>query len=402
MSHRMQASSRKITGLLLLTLLLLGCPSEPPQKAPETGALVRVSAEELPGFADDLDGDSLRTAVQQSLTFYSRVPPDRTYRLGELQIRVDLLQATLVEFLALLDSGRLTAEAIFQTFDVYRYQPEESETELLLTGYYEPILEGRLMPDDEYRYPLYSAPPDLLTVDLAAFDPELYAGKTLRGRLSGDRVVPYFTREQIDGQDKLSDHSCELIWLRDPLDVFFLQIQGSGMIRLPQEEYFRVGYAASNGRPYRSIGKYLLDKGLMQREEITLQSIRAYLQTHPEMHHEVLWHNESYVFFRRVEQGPVGSLNVPLTAGRSIASDPECYPRGGIAFLQSQKPRLDADGQVIHWEPLHRWVVNQDTGGAIKGFKRADLFCGSGEPAEHVAGRLKHAGKLYFFIKKQS
>lgn len=383
-------------------LLLTGCPSKPKEERPQAPGLVQVPAEQLPALADDLDADSLRRAIQQSLVFYGRVPPERTYALGHLQVRADRLKATLQEFLNLLNAQQLDSHTIARTFDVYRFQPGENQVDLLLTGYYEPILSGSLERTDLYRYPLYQAPPDLLTIDLESFNPELYAGKTLRGRLDGKRVVPYFDREEIDGRGKLLGQGLEMVWLQDILDVFFLQIQGSGMIELPDGKRARVGYAASNGRPYRSIGKYLLKKGALQREEISLQSIRAYLRAHPDMMDEVLWHNESYVFFRWVQDGPLGSLNVPLTDGRSIATDPEFFPRGGIAYLSSEKPRLDTNGRVIAWEPLNRWVLNQDAGGAIKGPGRADLFCGSGEAAEQIAGRLKHPGTIYFLIKKQS
>jgi membrane-bound lytic murein transglycosylase A len=393
-------SGRKIICLLFL-LLLVGCPSKPSEQAEQTATLVRVSDDQVPSFFDDLDLNSLQIAIKQSLKFYERIPADRTFNLGHLQIRAEVLKSTLLIFLSLIDSGRLDPESVCQAFDIYCFQQGKSQTELLLTGYYEPILNGKLEPDEVYCYPLYSVPPDLLIVDLAAFDPDLYAGKKLTARLEGTRVVPYYNREQIDGRGKLRGKGCELLWLANPLDAFFLQIQGSGMIQLPQGKVARVGYAASNGRPYRSIGRLLVDKGAMNREEVTLQSIRAYLEDHPEIQEEVLWHNESYVFFRWVDDGPLGSMNVPLTAGRSIATDPQYFPRGGIAFLQSEQPRFDLHGRVTGWEPLHRFVLNQDVGGAIKGVKRADLFCGSGEPAEQVAGRLKHPGKLYFLIKKQ-
>jgi len=386
--------------LLASCLLLAGCPSKTSQPPPARETLVKVEAEQLPDFADDLDLNSLQTAIKQSLAFYSRVPADRTYKLGDMQVRADLLKATLIEFLRLLEAGELNKQSVAESFDVYRFQPAEKQSGLLLTGYYEPILDGSLSPDDAYRHPLYSMPPDLLTIDLAAFDPEQYAGKSLKGRLDGNRVVPYFTREEIDGQGKLDSCGCAMVWLRDPIDIFFLQVQGSGMIRLGQDRFRRVGYASGNGRPYRSIGKYLIDQGLMNAEEVSLQTIRSYLWDHPERRDEVLWYNPNYVFFRWVEQGPLGSLNVPLTAGRSIATDPQQYPRGGIAWLQSVKPHIDPEGNPSNWEPFSRWVVNQDTGGAIKGAFRADLFCGSGEPAEQVAGRLKHPGSLFVLIKK--
>lgn len=387
---------------VICLFLLAGCPGKPTKESTQTAKLVRVSAEQIADLTDDLDTDSLERAIRQSLVFYGRVPPDRTYKLGDLQVRADLLKSTLLEFLNLMNSGNLDPQTISRTFDIYRFQQGEDKTNLLLTGYYEPILQGRLQRNAEYRYPLYSVPPDLLTIDLASFNSELYAHKTLRGRLVGKRVVPYFTRAEIDGESRLQELGCEMVWLRDELDSFFLQIQGSGMIQLPDGKFVRVGYAASNGRPYRSIGKYLLNKGVMNREEISLQSIRAYLKAHPDVVDEVLWHNESYVFFRWVEDGPLGSLNVPLTGGRSIATDPEFFPRGGIAFLKSEKPHLDGQGEVTNWEPLHRWVLIQDTGGAIKGSKRADLFCGSGDEAEQIAGRLKHPGTIYLLLKKQT
>lgn len=380
--------------------LLTGCPGKPSKEVPVAATPVRLPVGQIPNFVDDLDIGSLQTAVKQSLRFYDRVPADRTYRFGDLQIRADVLRSTLVEFLDLINSGRLNAATISRTFDVYQFQQGTDPAEVLLTGYYEPILKAQLQPSGEYRYPLYSKPADVLTIDLAAFNSELYAGKSLKGRLAGNRVVPYYTREEIDNQGKLRGCGCELAWLKDPLDAFFLHVQGSGMLQLPGGKLVRIGYASSNGRPYRSIGRYMIDKGWMTREEMSLQAIRSYLRAHHEVEHEVLWYNESYVFFRWVDEGPLGSLNVPLTGGRSIATDPGFYPRGGIAFLQSQRPHLNANGQVSHWEPLHRWVLNQDTGGAIKGAKRADLFCGSGEPAEQVAGRLKHPARLYFLLKK--
>jgi membrane-bound lytic murein transglycosylase A len=192
-----------------------------------------------------------------------------------------------------------------------------------------------------------------------------------------------------------------LVWLKDPVKAFFLHVQGSGAIHLPDGRLLRVGYAGKNGRPYRSIGQYLIEKGEIAPEAMSLQAIEAYLEEHPERIEEVLWHNESYIFFRKIDKGPVGSISVVLTAGRSIATDPAFYPRGGLAFLKTQQPVLDDSGEVTGWKPLNRWVLNQDTGGAIKGYGRVDLFAGSGKEAEWVAGRLKHSGMLYFLVKKE-
>lgn len=382
-------------------LMLFSCKGPPPEKA-KGPTLEKVSARDLPPFQDDMDRQSLQAAISQSLTFLSRVPADRAYHLGGKTIEARAIQASLKAFQELLKTGKPSREEIAQHFDVFRIRPAQADRHLLVTGYYEPILQGRLAPDQEFRYPLYSPPPDLLKIDLSAFNAERFAGIHLVGRLAGNRVVPYYTRKQIDGEDKLQQCDCQMLWLNDPIAAFFLQVQGSGMIQLGDGQYVRVGYAGSNGQPYRSIGKYLLDKGVISREAMSLQTIRAYLEAHPEVRDKVLWYNKSYVFFRWVKEGPVGSLNVPLTAGRSIATDPDYYPRGGLAFLESEKPQLNDQNQVQGWRPMQRWVLNQDTGGAIKGAGRVDLFCGSGKAAEAIAGRMKNPGSLYILVSKKA
>ncbi len=383
--------------LALCLLFLFSCKG--PEKA-QGPTLEKVSAGDLPSFHDDMDLQSLQAAVAQSLSFFSRVPADRSYNLGGKSIEAKNIQASLLTFQKLLKTGKLNKDTIAQNFDVFRIRPAVPGSHLLVTGYYEAILQGRLTPSRKFHYPLYSLPPDLLQIDLSAFDPQRYAGVHLVGRLVGNRVVPYFTRKQIDGGHKLKHCGCQMLWLKNPVAAFFLQVQGSGLIQLADGRYVRVGYAGSNGRPYRSIGKYLLDKGVISRQAMSMQTIRAYLATHPEVRNKVLWYNKNYVFFRWVNQGPVGSLNVPLTAGRSIATDPHYYPCGGLAFLQSEQPQLNARNQVDGWKPLQRWVLNQDTGAAIKGPERVDLFCGSGKTAGAMAGRLKNLGALYFLVGK--
>lgn len=390
--------------LCLCMLVCIGCTESIDRKSgkePEP-LFQRLGAGDTLDFSDDLDGKSLRDAVQKSLDFYARIPDGRTYPLGDMAVSARRLRETLLEFLRLLDAGRLERASIAESFDVYRASGTAAESKPLVTGYYEPVLEGRLEGTREFCYPLYGVPPDLLTIDLAAFDPVRYPGQRLVGRLKDKLVVPYYTRDEIDGKKRIHQAATKLAWLRDPLDAFFLHIQGSGIIKLPDGQSLRIGYAGANGRPYRSVGKILIDKGLMTSEETTLQSIRSFLTAHPELRDEVLGQNESYVFFRWVKEGPLGSLSVTLTGGRSIASDPVYHPRGAIAFLVSKKPRLGAHGQVLDWEPLQRWVLNQDSGGAIKGVGRVDLFCGSGETAEWTAGRMKHPGELYFLLKRDT
>lgn len=385
--------------VFLLLTVLAGCTPSPSREPSRLPALEKLAPAEIPHLADDMDGYSLRIAVERSLSFYNRVPDDRRYPLGEIEVSVDRLKATLLRFLELLNSGRLDSATIGRDFDVYRVRFDPSQPPIV-TGYYEPILDGDLKPGEEYSCPVYGIPPDLVTVDLAAFHPERFAGEQLVGRVQGGKVVPYYTRREIDGERKLDGSGCELLWLRDPIDAFFLHVQGSGMIAMPGGETRRIGYAAANGRPYRSIGKLLIDRGVMSPDEMSMQALRAYLRIHPEIRDEVLHHNESYVFFRWVQEGPVGSIHVVLTPGRSIATDPRYHPRGALSFLETQKPVPDQRGEVFELQPVRRWVLNQDAGGAIKGMGRVDLFCGTGEDAEWLAGRLKQPGNLYFFLIK--
>ena len=382
-----------------LAVLVAAC-SPSPKEPPKAVVFELVPGDKLPAFPDDLDHPSLQKAIQTSLTFFERVPANQHFLLGERELSPEVLKASLLHFQKLLERERLDRDAIAEAFDVYRVRGEKDQETSLVTGYYEPILEGRLQRGPEFAYPLYGLPPDLVTIDLTAFDSLRFPGERLVGRLQSNRVVPYYTRAEIDGAGRLDHHGGQLVWLKDPVDAFFLHVQGSGLIKLADDRLARIGYAGANGRPYRSIGKLLIDRGTLAPQEMSLQAIRDYLRRHPESRDEVMWHNESYVFFRWVQEGPLGSLNLPLTAGRSIATDPRYFPRGALAYLEGQQPRLGEAGQVAGWAPLNRWVLNQDTGGAIKGPGRVDLFCGTGLQAGEIAGRMKHPGRLYLLVRK--
>jgi membrane-bound lytic murein transglycosylase A len=298
-----------------------------------------------------------------------------------------------------------TARAFFET----RFQPHAvhgdpgRKHDGLITGYYEPLLHGRLQRSERFRHPVYGVPEDLLIVDLGSLYPELQ-GRTLRGRLEGRRVVPYPARAEI-AQKKVN--APVLAWVDDPVALFFLQVQGSGRIRLensesatapslargprldPIGETLFVGYADQNGHPYRAIGNTLLARGALKAEEINLDSLRHWLATHPREAEDVLNSNPSYVFFARREQPAVGALQVPLTPQRSIAVDPAFIPLGLPLWLDTALP--DAT-------PYRRLVFAQDTGGAIKGPVRADLFFGFGPQAEKLAGSMKSPGRLFVLL----
>jgi membrane-bound lytic murein transglycosylase A len=266
----------------------------------------------------------------------------------------------------------------------------------LITGYYEPLLRGARSPSAEFSVPLYAPPEDLLTIDLGELYPSL-KGQRIRGRLQGKGVVAYFDRAGLEGNSSVKGK--EIVWVNDPIDAFFLEIQGSGRVELPTGEVIRVAYADQNGHPYRPIGRYLVEHGELALEDASAQHIRAWLRSHPQRLQEVLHSNPSVVFFREepivdASQGPKGSLGVPLTAGRSIAIDASLHPLGAPFFLSTQYP-----GSTT---PLQRLVVAQDTGGAIRGPVRADFFWGFGAAAAENAGSMRQTGRLWLLWPKEA
>ena len=287
------------------------------------------------------------------------------------------------------------AKRFFEThFEVRPIFAEKGRTEGLITGYYEPLLHGSLQQSEKYRYPLYGVPGSLLTIDLADQYPQL-KDMRLRGKLEGNRVVPFYDRGQLDEDQQLLAGD-ELLWVDDPVDAFFLHVQGSGLVELEDGSLVAVGYAAQNGHPYRSIGGVLIRMGELEQEEVTLFTIRDWLDSNPERKNEVLAENPSYVFFElrdASENGPLGSLNVPLTPERSIAVDRNVIPLGAPVWLQTTLPDENAS-------PFNQLMLAQDTGGAIKGNVRADVFWGRGDVAEQMAGRMKQAGQLFVLLPK--
>jgi membrane-bound lytic murein transglycosylase A len=255
------------------------------------------------------------------------------------------------------------------------------------------------MPTEEYRYPLYAKPADLIAATLVSVVPELKS-ETVYGRAVGEQFLPYYTRREIDQGGALRSRGLELAWVKDPVDLFFLHVQGSGIIHFPDGTQLSVGYTAQNGLPYRSIGRFLIDNGKLSREEMSMQRLRRYLTEHPDERDEILAYNESYVFFQVLRDGPLGSLGVPVTAGRTVATDWRLFPKGALALIQTQIPIIDEAGRLKSWRPVTRFVLNQDTGGAIRGPQRGDLYFGTGDQAGGLAGYMNSSGRMFFLRAK--
>ena len=275
----------------------------------------------------------------------------------------------------------------------HRVVAPDGRAEGLLTGYYEPLLRGSRIRNERHAVPLYAAPDDLVSVDLSAVVPET-KNLRLRGRVVGRKLVPYWSRAEIENGTAALDGR-ELLWVDDAVDLFFLQVQGSGRVELDGGEIVRVGYADQNGHPYRSVGRLLVERGELTLDQASMQGIKAWGRTNPEKLQALLRENPSYVFFRELPpngDGPFGSLGVALTAGRSIAVDPSVVPLGTPVFIDSTLP-----GSL---EPLRRLMAAQDTGGAIKGSVRADFFWGFGPEAGEQAGRMRQPLRLWVLLPR--
>lgn len=272
---------------------------------------------------------------------------------------------------------------------------ENGKTTNTVTGYYEPVVHGSRSQGGEYQWPMYATPDDLLTIDLGQQYPEL-AGKRIRGKLAGNAVVPYDTRAQIGQRDNKPP---VIVWLNDPVEAFFLQVQGSGRVLLDDGSTIRLAYANHNGRPYSSIGKWLADKGELPLAQANMQNIKAWARANPGRVDEMLNANQAMVFFREEAlsddaAGPKGAYGIPLVAERAVAVDPNYVPLGSPLFLSTTRPHSSV--------PLQRVVFAQDTGAAIKGVARTDFFWGSGDAAGELAGRMKQPGQVWILWPRQA
>ncbi len=387
---------------LLIFLCLSGCqPTLKQEAASPEESLIPIRFF-YPTFQDDMDFDSLKMTIKRNFVYLNKINDEKIFQYGPHKFTCKQVRESQEYFLKLISENhdwKQLNKKIKKHFQIYRAAGRKGNNRVLFTGYYEPLYDGSLAPDDTFKYPLYGMPDNLVKIDLSLFSTR-FKGERIIARIEGSRVLPYYNRQQIEVEKLLKGKGLEIAWMKDPLDTVFLHIQGSGKLKLNDGKTIRVGYMAANGRPYQSIGKYMLDKNLLTRAEMSMQSIRKYLNEHPEKRDEVLSANPSYVFFRILETEPLGNINVPLVPGRSLALDSRLFPKGALAFVSCRKPTVDDKGRITEWNDFSRFVLNQDTGGAIKGAGRADLFWGAGPYAEVAAGHMKHEGDLYILIKK--
>jgi membrane-bound lytic murein transglycosylase A len=339
-----------------------------------------VSYEELPGWAED-DLTQLWPAFLASCEVMIR-------RVGWLEVCTDARQLNGTD-------GAAIRHFFESRFLPHQVRNLDGSSAGMVTGYYEPLLRGSRTRGGLFQTPLYRAPSDLLTVDLGGLYPEL-KNMRLRGRLSGNKVVPYFTRAELE--QKGLPQGTELVWVDNAIDAFFLQVQGSGRVFLDEsKETIRMAYADQNGHPYKSIGRYLIDRGELRLEQASMQGIKAWAAANPHRLQELLNANPSVVFFKEEvitdpSKGPRGALGVPLTGRRSVAIDPQFITLGAPVFLSTTRPNSE--------QPLRQLMMAQDTGGAIRNPVRADFFWGFGHEAGEAAGKMKQSGQMWLLLPR--
>lgn len=351
-------------------LLLL----EPGEKHPDFGAQWRERDDILPA----LDNSIVWMKKESSKKFFPIEHVSHERAMKSLERFRELLRASMSE--------QELARALDAEFSVYKSAGWDGKGDgVLFTGYCTPILDGRVKEEGEYHYPLYALPPDLVK------GPE---GEIL-GQRAQDGIRPYPTRRQIQASSLLEGKHLELVWLRDPIDAYLAHVNGSAIIKLQSGVMLRLGYAGKNGQPYTSLGQELVRDEKLKPEEVSLVTIRRWAKEHPTEVEGYLQRNDSFVFFTKIDGNPAGSLNVPVTSGRSIATDKTLFPRGAITYVEGKSGEGTLGGFV------HRFYMDQDTGGAIRTAGRADLYLGVGPDAEARAGATKVEGQLYYLFVKE-
>ena len=380
----------------------LGCRKKKPDYSkplpPGENALVKIDPKDYPDFGTGFKNrEGLVEAIDHSLAYYTHPSAKAFFPYtvpNDPGITFDRAVATLETFKKVLAEAKDAADLhkiICERFDVYMSRGCDEQGTVLFTGYCTPIFKGSLQQSPDYRFPLYQKPPDL------EVKPD--GSGTPLGRKTDAGIVPYFTRREIETQQLLAGKGLELVWLKDPLEVYIAHVQGSAKIDLPDGTQMSVGYAGKTDRPYTSMGLSLVADKKISMDDLSLQEIMKYFEKHPAEMKSYMYRNESYVFFTKRDGGPYGSLNVPVIPYRSIATDKAVFPRGMLAYAVTNVPVMRTRDKVTR-EPYYSFVMDQDTGGAIRSAGRCDIYMGIGPDALLLAGRTRDEGKLYYLAVK--
>ncbi len=410
---------------LLMLLLLSSCVRAPLKSVYDSMRL----SEQTPVLSDDLSYKSLRSSLQENIDFLTKNNTKKVLQFGPKTVTVNEYVLELQKLLKKTEGMDFDGfqRVLKQNFNFYEAYGGDDWGEVMITSYYEPVIRGSLKPTKKHSHPIYTVPKDLVFVDLNDFSqkfPQLEAIKKiivennlkthkLKGRLvkgaNSTKILPYYNREGIiDNNGPMASTSEVLAWV-DPVDAFFIQIQGSGTVVFSKNKFkgkskhIRVGYAGQNGHPYVAIGKFLLD--IIPKEQMSMQKIERHLRSLPKDEMlKLLNKNPSYVFFRKLNTKPITAMGAEVIKGRTIATDKSMFPKGAIAYLEFEKPQFENKKSIEpkFWVKSSRFVIDQDTGGAIRGGGRVDLFSGRGRRAKQFAGVMKNQGRLYYLVPKNS
>lgn len=370
-------------------------PSPVPPISPtaKPSALIRLAPQQYPEFIDDASTVSLRRAAVASAAYFHSLSPSISYQIAQDTYSAADLADSMDSLVAAIDSGTWR-HVLAHEFAVYQSIGRDEARTVTFSSYYEPTVPARLTRSAEYSAPIYGRPADLVDVDLSLFDPA-WQGIRVEGRRYGSQLVPYYTRQDIDSLGALKGRGNEIAWAKDPLDAFFLQVEGSGWLDLGNGRTVRIRFDGHNGRKYGSVGQYLIQSGRIPKERFSHQAFVRYMHDHPKERQSLLNLNPRYVFFRidtsSAAPDAYGNIGVALTPGRSIATDPKLFPKGVLCWV-------GIEGK----SPLRRFVLNQDEGGAIQGPARVDFFAGHGADAETFAFHLWNPGTLYVLVRQKN
>jgi membrane-bound lytic murein transglycosylase A len=406
-AHLVRVQKPKVTAALLLLVMAFAtagcaskpkcCPPKPDYSRPTTGpALVRAEPHEIPDFRQMYGQDQAATlaALDESIAYFNKPSSQKYFPYQTVDSTVTHEQQldglkTLREIYEVSKTPDEFHGRVLGAFDVYRSVGWDGRGVVLFTGYYTPIFEGSLTQDSRFRYPLYRRPADLVADEHGA----------PKGRRTDDgQVVSYYSRNEIEQNQILK--GTELVWLSDPFEVYIVHVQGSARIRLPDGREMHVGYAGKTDKPYKSVGLELINRGKLQKEELSLARLKRYFREHPQEVEPMLGVNESYVFFAESQPGPFGSIGARVTPYHTIATDKAIFPRGGPVVASTRIPQRTSSGDRVEFAPHVGMYFDQDTGGAISAAGRADLYMGVGEEAERIAGTTYNEGKLFYLFLK--